>query len=379
MYKLDLPVDLKEASVRERRKNAELQRQNRVFDSKVRIIGVDKAALDAQVNDCNILKQNEKQRHELYAKQMVQNDQIACLLDERQKEDVIHFNKAIADFQKCFQKRENRREFDLYDPQALKKELPARTSDKDPRCTVSGVQRLLGEDLTQNDRQKLQQEQLREWSLQQQRELEKAKADKKCADELYDKTRIELDQRAMELQRMEEETRRLVCMNTKEFNMAQAMESSEKKRIEKLQSEEDNAVEISNLLQGDLLSENPEQATSAFGPHRVISDRWKGMNEEQLMDITFTQKQQVLERMRLEEEERQRAADWDRQRVQAARAMVLIERQQKRQEKELRKAQDHLNMQLSQAHKEQKEYLNKEVYCNAPTEEYFSQFNKSSR
>lgn len=379
MYKLDLPVDLKEASARERRKNAELQRQNRVFDSKVRIIGVDKAALDAQVNDCNILKQNEKQRHELYAKQMVQNDQIACLLDERQKEDVTHFNKAIADFQKCFQKREDRREFDLYDPQALKKDLPARTSDKDPRCTVSGVQRLLGEDLNHNDRQKLQQEQLREWSLQQQRELEKAKADKKRADELYDKTRLELDQRAMELQRMEEETRRLVCMTTKEFNMAQAMESSERKRIEKQQNEEDNTVEISNLLQGDLLSENPEQATSAFGPHRVVSDRWKGMNEEQLMDITFTQKQQVLERMRLEEEERQRAADWDRQRVQAARAMVLLERQQKRQEKELRKAQDHMNMQLCQAHKEQKEYLNKEVYRNAPTEEYFSQFNKSSR
>ncbi|XP_069484279.1 RIB43A-like with coiled-coils protein 2 [Ambystoma mexicanum] len=379
MYKLDLPVDLKEASVRERRKNVELQRQSRVFNSKARIIGVDKEALDTQVNDCNILKQNEKQRQELYAKQMLQNDQIACLLDERQKEDILRLNKAVADFQQCFQKREDRREFDLYDPQGLKKELPARISDKDPRCTVSGVQQLLGEDINQPQRQKFQQEQFREWSLQQQKEFDKARVEKKCADDLYDKTRIELDQRAMELQRMEEETRRLVCMTTKEFNMAQAMESFERKRIEKQHEEEDNIVEISNLLQGDLLSENPEQAASAFGPHRVVPDRWKGMSEEQLMEIKMTQEQQIHEKMRLQEEERQRAADWDRQRVQAARAMVLAERQQKRQEKELRKAQDHVNMQLAQAHKAQKAYLDKEVFSNAPTDEYFSQFNTTSR
>lgn len=55
--------------------------------------------------------------------------------------------------------------------------------------------------------------------------------------------------------------------------------------------------EISSLLQGDLLSENPEQAVSSFGRHRVITDRWKGMNRDQLMAFRYSQQQQVLEKL----------------------------------------------------------------------------------
>ncbi|XP_077325484.1 RIB43A-like with coiled-coils protein 2 isoform X2 [Lithobates pipiens] len=303
MYKLDLPVDLKEAAVLQRRRDAELQRQSRVFDARVRTVGVDKDALRHQIQDKKTRKETDNKRQEAFDAQMVQNDKITCLLDDRQKEDIQNLNKAINEFRLCLQQKENRREFDLYDPQALKKDLPARVSDDDPRCTVSGVQKLLGEDLTEHTRRKAQQEQLREWSLQQQREQQKALEDKRLADGLYDKHRIELDKKAMELQRMEEKARRDVCTFTKEFNKAQ----------------------------------------------------------------------------RLKEEERQRQAEWDRRRVQEARAMVLLERQQKRQEKELRKEQDHINLQLVQAHEAQKNYFNKEVFTNPPTDAYFDQFNTTSR
>lgn len=113
--------------------------------------------------------------------EMVKNDKITCLLDDRQEEDIRNLNKAINEFRLCFQKKEDRREFDLYDPHALKKDLPARLSDNDPRCSVSGVQRLMGEDLTERNRRNEQQEQLREWSLQQQRERQEALEDKKLA------------------------------------------------------------------------------------------------------------------------------------------------------------------------------------------------------
>lgn len=56
-------------------------------------------------------------------------------------------------------------------------------------------------------------------------------------------------------------------------------------------------TEITNLLHGDLLSENPQQAASSFGPHHVVLDRWKGMNREQLEEIWFTQKQQIQEKL----------------------------------------------------------------------------------
>ncbi|KAM5173043.1 RIB43A-like with coiled-coils protein 2 [Mantella aurantiaca] len=379
MLKLDLPVDQKEATVLQRRRDAELQRQSRVFNTGIRTIGVDKDALDIQVCDKKTQKETENKRQEAFDAQMVQNDKITCLLDERQKEDIQNLNKAIDEFRFCLQKKEDRREFDLYDPQALKKDLPARVSDNDPRCSVSGVQRLMGEDLTERNRIKEQQEQLREWSLQQQRELQKALEDKKLADSIYDKHRIELDKKAMELQRMEEKARRDICTFTKEFNKAQVEELLERRKLEKQQEEEDNSVEIFNLVEGDLLSENPAQAISAFGPHRVVSDRWKGMKPEQLEEINNVQQQQIHEKMRLKEEERQRQAEWDRRRLQEARAMVLLERQQQRQEKELRKGQDHINLQLAEAHRAQKNYFNKEVFTNSPTDAYFDQFNTASR
>ena len=40
MYKLDLPVDMKESAAIERRRNRELQRQSRIFNARVRTIGV---------------------------------------------------------------------------------------------------------------------------------------------------------------------------------------------------------------------------------------------------------------------------------------------------------------------------------------------------
>lgn len=40
MYKLDLPVDMKESAAIERRRQKELERQSRIFNAKIRTIGV---------------------------------------------------------------------------------------------------------------------------------------------------------------------------------------------------------------------------------------------------------------------------------------------------------------------------------------------------
>ncbi|KFP50644.1 RIB43A-like with coiled-coils protein 2, partial [Cathartes aura] len=340
---------------------------------------VDKDALDTQVKDRKIQEAAEKARNEELANEMKQNDKILCMLEERHKNDIRNINKAISEFQKNFQKPETRREFDLSDPEALKKDRPARLSDNDPRCTVSGLQKFMGEDLNYDQRMKFQKEQLREWSLQQQRHWKNALADQKFADDLYDKNRIELDQKTMERQRKEEENRRAVCAATKDFNRTQAAELAERKKLEKYQKMKDDMDEISSLLQGNLLSENPEQAVSSFGRHRVITDRWKGMNQDQLMAIRYSQQQQVLEKLRLKEEERRTDAEWDRQSIQAARAQLVLERHQQRQNRERRRALDNVNAELSQEQKSKNIYLKEEAYSNFPTGQYYAQFNTTSR
>ncbi|KAJ8791802.1 hypothetical protein J1605_020524 [Eschrichtius robustus] len=204
------------------------------------------------------------------------------------------------------------------------------------------------------------------------------KARQETFEDLYLKTRLQFDETAKHLQNLESTTRKAVCAAVKEFNKKQALESAEKKIQEKKQDQEDSLAEISHLLHGDLLSENPQQAASSFGPHRVVPDRWKGMSREQLEFIRLAQKQQVQEKLRLQEEERQRDMHWDRQRVQRARAALLCERQQQCQRHDLRRALDCSNLSLAKEQLSQKKYM-KEICTNHPTEDYFSQFNTRSR
>ncbi|NXU89572.1 RIBC2 protein, partial [Xiphorhynchus elegans] len=338
---------------------------------------IDKDALDVQVKERKLQEAIEKARDEKFANDMKRNDRLMCLLEDQQKNEIKDMNKALREFQKN-QTPETRREFDLNDPEALKKDRPARVSDTDPRCTISSMQKFAGEDLNYEQRMKFQKEQLREWSLQQQKDWKNALADQKLADDLYDKYRIKMDQKIMEEQRKEEESMRAVCTATKDFNRIQAAELAYKKELDKSQTLRENMDEITSLLRGDFLSENPDQALSPQG-NRVLVDRWKGMSQEQLMAIRHCQKEQVLENLRMKEQERRRDAEWDRQRVQAARAQLLLEREQQRQRRELRRDLDFMNSELSQEQRAKNIYLKEEEYSNIPTAQYYAQFNTSTR
>ncbi|NWV54916.1 RIBC2 protein, partial [Daphoenositta chrysoptera] len=379
MSRLGPQRDLEEAAALEHRRRRELLRRGRIFNARLRTIGIDKDALDAQVKERKIQEAAEKAQHERFAHDMKKNDKLICLLEERQKNEIKDLNRALTEFHKNFQKPETRREFDLNDPQALKKDRPARVSDSDPRCTISGMQKFMGEDLNYDQRMKFQKEQLREWSLQQQKDWKNALADQKLADDLYDKFRIELDRKIMEEQRKEEESRRVVCTATKDFNRIQVAELDHKNELEKAQKMKDDMDEITFLLRGDLLSENPGQAVGPSGKHPVLVDRWKGMNQEQLMAIRQFQKEQALEKLRVREQERQRDAEWDRQRLQTARAQLLLERQQQRQNWVQRQDLDLVNAELSQEQKAKSIYLKEEEYSNIPTDEFYAQFNTTTR
>lgn len=115
------------------------------------------------------------------AAEMKHNDKAMCIMHDREQRHRKQLCREINDYQQNFQKPETRREFDLSDPLALKKELPARVSDNDMRNTISGMQKFMGEDLNFQERKRIQKEQNREWCLQQYGEWEKARADQKLA------------------------------------------------------------------------------------------------------------------------------------------------------------------------------------------------------
>jgi len=113
-----------------------------------------------RASNCPVVKSTNK-HSPVTAAGMTRNDKIAVLLQKRQEHDICELNKAVNEFRHSHQQPDGRREFDLNDPDSLKKDKPARVSDDDPRCGVASLQKFLGEDLNGKARQKLQQEQAR--------------------------------------------------------------------------------------------------------------------------------------------------------------------------------------------------------------------------
>ncbi len=89
--------------------------------------------------------------------------------------------QADLEFRATQQFAATRREFDLNDPEALKKATLTRQGDEDPRLGPSSLQVFQGEDLAAKERKRLQAEQQRQW-LQQQRVAE---AEAKAAEGAY--------------------------------------------------------------------------------------------------------------------------------------------------------------------------------------------------
>ena len=115
------------------------------------------------------------------------------------------------------------------------------------------------------------------------------------ANKLHELKSIEMDQRVVELSRAEQECRDAITMATKEYNLALACERKAKEDAAKQKELEDNLTEISNHVYGDMLTENPAVAQSAFGSHRVIPDRWKGMSPAEVNHVLETQRLQAEE------------------------------------------------------------------------------------
>lgn len=379
MYKLDLPIDLKEKAAIERRRQLEKERQSRIFNNKHRLIGVDKQALDQQVMDKRLMEEMENKRSDAFAHDMIRNDKVAYLLQQRQEHDERELNRAVNEFRALHQQPDARREWDLQDPDYLKKDKPARVCDDDPRCGPASLQKFDGEDLNSKARKFYQQEQIREWTNQQTEEKNAAKMQQKLADKLYDFKQMELDKRARELQKAEEECRRAINTAVKDYNDALNREQVQKNSLKKMQEQDDNMTEIANAIFSDLLTENPDQAISALGPNRVVPDRWKGMSPEQIEAIRKKQLEQVEERKRIQEQERLDREEWDKRRLIEAKAGMIMERQKEEEMRELQKKLNEENKRLEFEQKAHQNFLSKTVYTNQPTAAYFMQFNTSTR
>ena len=76
----------------------------------------------------------------LLADEVKRQTLLSELLEEKQNNEIRKINQKIDKFRLTEQRPEYRRDYDLYDPDLLKKECPPRVSDTQ-LCPVSGLQK----------------------------------------------------------------------------------------------------------------------------------------------------------------------------------------------------------------------------------------------
>nr|XP_034171200.1 RIB43A-like with coiled-coils protein 2 [Osmia lignaria]XP_034171201.1 RIB43A-like with coiled-coils protein 2 [Osmia lignaria] len=365
--------DLKLAAARERRRQTDQERKQRIFNPRFRKIGIDKEFLDKQVAEKKQLQELEHAKESELDESLIRSSKLALLLEKQQEEERRNIHKEIEQFRQQYQRAENRRDYELYDPNALKKASLIKDDE-----VGFGLQKFEGEAVPK-ERVKAQKEQMRWWIEKQKDERVQLDRERQEAEKAYQEAVISRDKRAVALDQMEEECRRRLNEATARFNRAMAEEQEYRRHCEALRDEEDKKAEIYNHVTGDFLTEAKEQAESTRGPHKPLASRYKGMTADQLRLFRQEQVRQMKEIEKMKLEEKRMNEEWDQLMNSHAEIANAYQREMDQKRTEINKRIAEENLKLAKQHKSHQEYLNRELYKNKPTAEFFEQFNKDAR
>jgi hypothetical protein len=368
----------KEQLAIEKRRIAEEERKKRIFDAQVRTIGLDKDGIDQQLKEKREIDGAEKERDQFFDDQRMIHTKHGQFLERKKEAYRKQMAKETDQFRLNEQKREYTREFDLNDPDSLKKDLPARVDDDDPRLSVSGLQKFHGEDLTKQSRLMAQKDQMRSW-IEQQIQEKTLRKDMDDAERLmYERRMEEMNFLAHELDKQRALLRAEKERATKEYNIEQGIAKREKALEDAEKEEMDKLEEIQNMLRSDVLNEHFDPTLHAFDPNRFRPDHFKSLRPDQYQEIMMTREAQLLEAQLKREQDKLDSEYWAAQDRMNNKTALKMEREKQRIRREM-------NMELASTHKQQaadnqvKSKNLDTVYAQDVTEDFFAQFNTTSR
>lgn len=372
----DVPREVKEAAVIERRRDLERARADRIFDVKNRTIGIDTAALEAQIAAKKRVEELESERERTLDAAMIATAKQADILQQEVDRMKAVQLRDIAEYRSRNQAKTTRREYDLSDPDALKKdEIPTAHPEK---LGLSSAQLFPGMDSTNDERKKLQAQQMREWCT-------------ALADEKVTRATTERDADRQYYQMQGEITSSLNVMisahenSKKQLLFANAAENQALAEAKRMQTEEAriatserNIAEINANLTSPFLTEDPATTVSYSNPNRPIPYHFKGLPTEYKQYILDTQMQQAHSNHQQKLAAKQDNAAWDSfmlaQNVEASKMELAVTREKERQRKELRET---LKLQAEEV--KVREAAAFASLTSKPDDSFFGQFGTSSR
>ncbi|XP_033157161.1 RIB43A-like with coiled-coils protein 2 [Drosophila mauritiana] len=370
--------DLDEAMKLQKREQYEDERKRRIFNAKQRLYGLDLEMLDRQILE----KKKQRTAQMECDKKFEEQEQLQkrlILAQEMELEKKQRVVDSDLNYYRCrYQRKEQRREFDLNDPNFLKKARPTRVADNDISLGVSSAQIFQGEDLYNSDRKQRQREQQRAWLDQQVQERKRAEDARKQADNVLMDNVGCRDKHLQEMAKSDHQMRNQVIHRVRQFNINMAKQKQLDREREKREKYEDDMAEIYNMLSSDMLTENPDVAQSRTDPNKKIAFMYRGMTPEELRVFRLGQEQQLRLSIQRKTEAQMMDKQWEQYSINMDRTLVLHQIEDDRRRKaefdELMRANSKLAVEQDRQRKEALVGL-----TNAVSDDFYDQFNKNSR
>jgi len=290
----DVSREQQESRVIERRRRLEEERKQRIFNAKQRTIGVDRQALEQQHLERQAAREVENAREAAFADRMLVTEQRVQLLERDVQRARKEATQSVQAYREQMQQKHMRKEWDLNDPNTLRKDRPARLGDDDSLCGPSSIQKFGGEDLEYGNRVRRQQQQQAQWVVEQMAEKQAQIDNEIEMDRLFAERQGEIDERRAAMEEGEFASRATMNAAVRDYNVA--LIEAKRERDAQVRTEEavDAIEEIRYQLNSELLNEGPGP-TSSEGDGRAIKYAFKGFSQEQIMAIRQEQLRQAAE------------------------------------------------------------------------------------
>uniref|UniRef100_A0A3P8UIU2 RIB43A-like with coiled-coils protein 1 n=1 Tax=Cynoglossus semilaevis TaxID=244447 RepID=A0A3P8UIU2_CYNSE len=346
MYKVDLPLNQSIEKAVERRRFAETVRKARIFNTRLRVMGVDVDALHQQVQEKKHQKDMEQRRDQYFDKlgEYHENLQLQQDTDERQKQEALH--RDLVQYWATQQRMEDSRDADLKCGLKGASRITVQESELGP----ASMQVFQGEGVKEGQKKREEIKRTQTDLQAQKEENARRRMGNKHRENVRTREVMHEDLRNVQQAALVEECRRATRVALDNYNRALAAEQVENTREQQRREERENFAEIRHTLTSDMMTERAGAAETGLEGGiipRVLTDRWKGLTPEQLSAIRREREAQCLERQRQRDAETIQDAAWDFQLMKLSTAAEDEETKTAELRRQRRIQMDQYNMQLA--------------------------------
>mmetsp|Transcript_1708 Transcript_1708/g.3757 ORF Transcript_1708/g.3757 Transcript_1708/m.3757 type:complete len:436 (+) Transcript_1708:79-1386(+) len=359
-----------------RRREAELERRQRIFDAKRRTIGVDKDFLDKQCAENEERRRKQKEQEAIEDRHFMGINKLLQMTENECRKARFDTEKAAKDFSLTHLSFEKRREFDLNDPKAVIKDTAARLGDDDPRCGPASLQQFNGEDLLKHERERQQ-------KLAMVHALEQQIFEKKMLRKLNGDGDPEIAAQNRELVRLQNEIeandaayKRDVLGQYQEGLKQAMLENNERKHAEAMYNQDLNQQELDFHGRDEFLNET---RANRRPDGKLSKDSYKGSTREERVQVFADQISQCQDNAANRAHEGMTDAALNRQAEFTRKQLVMMEREKQRMKRAMAMEIASHNQSMLAQQKETATQLGRDAHRNKITPDFFEQFGTGTR